>query len=207
MALGAAPALPAAERSLRDVLDVLLQDMALEPIDPATLPWNRPIFILRSMPLDRLARLVAAIHRHAPAPALHVMSHARDAESIRATAPGCTFHAYTTPGRYRLEDVPLAMLDRLRRMEFGMLVFPDPGTSEALCREVERIFEAIDPTRMVTFTTDGAFARAADWPRRQRARSAFLRLVEWYQSSPDPASSMSENQEPSAPFRATNVRS
>jgi hypothetical protein len=122
-------------------------------------------------------------------------------------APEVTFHAYATPGRYRLEEVPLAMVHRLRQTGFGMLVFPDPGTSEALGDEVERIFDAIDPSRMITFTAEGGFARAPDRARRRRARGAFLRLIEWYQSDGDP-SSMSSNQDvDSAPFRLTNEKS
>ena len=41
-------------RSLRTVLDLLLQDIPLRPVDPATLPWDRPILILRSANMGRL---------------------------------------------------------------------------------------------------------------------------------------------------------
>ena len=100
-----------AEAPLRAVLDMLLQDMALEPVDPATLPWHEPMFVLRGAPMDHMEAFFRLVVAHCSAPALHVMSHARDRDVLRAMAP-CefTFHAYPTPGRYCLEEVPSAML-------------------------------------------------------------------------------------------------
>ncbi len=201
------PDLPAGERSLRTVLDILLQDMALTPIDASTLPWSKPVFILRAAPMDAMRPLLDEIQRHCAAPLLHIMSHARDGEAIRALAPAATFHAYPATGRYRLEDVPAAMMHRLRQADFGMLIFPDPGTSADLCDEVERLFGAIDLRRMVIYTADAGFARAADWQKRTRAQAAFIRLVEWYQSSVEAESSIDENQDRPMPAGATNDRS
>jgi hypothetical protein len=201
------PELPDGERSLRDVLDLLLQDIVLTPVDATSLPWDKPVFVVRTAPLDWMPGLFDEIQRHHAASRLHVMSHARDADAIRAMAPGATFHPYTAEGRYRLEDVPLAMLHRFRQMDFGTLIFPDPGTSADLCDEIERLFTAIDLQRMVTYTRDGGFARARDWQRRARAHAAFLKLIEWYQSSVEAESSIAANQVVAIPAGATNDRS
>ena len=44
---------PDVTESLRVVFDLLLQDMAAEPVDPLTLPWERPLFLLRAAPLEQ----------------------------------------------------------------------------------------------------------------------------------------------------------
>ena len=85
-AWGPVPASEAAS-GLRVAFDLLLQDMALEPVDPGTLPWNQPILVLRSAPMDRLLALLDQILVHCPAPALHILSHARDEPTIRDRAP------------------------------------------------------------------------------------------------------------------------
>jgi hypothetical protein len=197
-----------AETPLRAVFDMLLQDMALEPVDPATLPWDEPIFVLRGAPIDHMESFFRLVAAHCAAPALHVMSHGRDEDALRALAPcDFTFHAYPTPGRYRLEDVPAAMLDRLRMAGLGTLFFLDTGVSAELFDEVERLFAAIAEHRMVTVRNDGTCARTADWRRRRRAHAAFLRLVEWYQSALDPGTAISENQDAPNGSRVTNERS
>ena len=186
VAQGPAPVSDAA-RGLRVVFDLLLQDMALEPVALASLPWHEPILLLRSAPMPRFRAALQQIVACCPAPRLHVLSHAHDEEAIREGAPcDFTFHAYPTPGRYRLEAVPPAMLDRLRSTGFGILLFVDPGTSGDLFGEVERLFAAIRGDRMVSFRQDGTCARTPDARLRRRAESAFLRLIEWYQLKLDP---------------------
>jgi hypothetical protein len=171
-----------AASGLRVVLDLLLQDMALEPVDAATLPWDQPILVLRSADMERFSAVLQQIVSHCPAPLLHVLSHARDEEAIRYRAPcDFTFHGYPTPGRYRLAEVPASMLDRLRSVRFGTLLYIDPGTSADLSGEVEALFAAIEDRRMVTVREDGTFARAVDSRLRRHAESAFLRVIEWYQ--------------------------
>ena len=189
-ALTLSPAAPRDEaRSLRSVLDLLLYDMAVDPIDPATVPWDRPILVLRSANMDRMRAFLEQLVARCPTPALHIMSHARDEETIRAMAPcAFTFHAYPTPGRYRLAEVPAPMLDRLRSTDFGVLFFLDSETSSAFAAEVERLLSAIVENRMVSVREDGTWARAFDWRLRRRAEPAFLRLVEWYQLKLDPNS-------------------
>jgi hypothetical protein len=176
-----------AAHSLRTVLDLLLQDRALKPIEPAGLPWDEPIFVVRSAPLDRLRALLDEIVAHTPAPALHIMSHARDEPAIRAVAP-CefTFHAYPTPGRYRFEDIPTDRLERLRSIAFGTLFFLDAGTTGERLEEVERMVAGIRKDRAVSFRGDGTFASMPDWRQRTLAESAFLRLIEWYHFKLDP---------------------
>jgi hypothetical protein len=156
--------------------------MALEPLDPATVPWNQPILVLRSAPMDRLLALLDQIVAHSAAPALHIMSHAHDEPTIRDRAPcDFTFHAYPTPGRYRLEEIPAAMLDRLRSVGFGSLIYLDPGTSADLFGDVEALFAGVNDTHLIRVGKDGAFARVRDPRLRRQAESAFLRLIEWYQ--------------------------
>jgi hypothetical protein len=185
-ARGAVPVSDAAT-GLRVVLDLLLQDMALEPVDPATLPWHEPILILRSADMERFRAVLRQIVSHCPAPMLHVLSHARDEEAIRYGAPcDFTFHAYPTPGRYRLAAIPASMLDRLQSMRFGALLYLDPGTSADLFGDVEALFAGIEDHRMVTVRDDGTFARASQPRLRRRAESAFLGLIEWYQLKLDP---------------------
>ena len=174
---------PASEaaRGLRVAFDLLLQDMALEAVDPATLQWHEPILVLRSAPMDRLLALLDRILVRCPAPALHILSHARDEPTIRDRSPcAFTFHAYPTPGRYQLEHIPAPMLDRLRAVHFGTLFYIDPGSAD-LFGEVESIFGAIQDHGMISVRDDGTLGRAPDPRRRRLAESAFLRLIEWYQ--------------------------
>lgn len=176
-----------AARCLRLVLDRLVQDLPLMPVDPATLPWDRPILVLRSANMTRLRAFLDEIVIRCPTPALHVMSHARDEGAIRDMAPcDFTFHAYPTPGQYRLEDVPATMLDRLRTAGFGTVFCLDAGTWGDRLENVDRLLAAILEPGMVSFRGDGTYARAADWRQRRRAESAFLRLLAWYQLKLDP---------------------
>jgi hypothetical protein len=172
----------AAAPSLRFVLNLLMQDIALEPIASETLPWQQPIFVLRSAPMERLRAFVDELVRHCPAPTLHVMSHARDAEAIHRLAPfDVTFHAYPTPGRYRLAEVPAAMLERLRAVDFAAVFFLDTDPHRDLFEEVERLLSAIAAPRMIGFLHNGTFGRAPDPRFRTLAEPALFRLVEWYQ--------------------------
>ena len=186
------PASPAA-LGLRVVLDLLLQDMALEPVDPAALPWHEPILVLRSADMERFRAVLRQIVTYCPAPRLHVLSHARDEQAIRDAIHEIvqcdfTFHGYPTPGRYRLEEVPVAMLEQLRSVGFATLVYIDPGTSADLFGEAEAIFAGIQDTSiMVSVRADGTLGRAPDARLRRRAESAFLGLIEWYQRKVDPA--------------------
>jgi len=168
-------------QSLRTVLDLLLQDIPLQPVDPATLPWDQPIFILRSANMGRMRALIDEILVHTPTPLLHIMSHARDEKALRELVP-CEFmfHAYPTPGRYRLEDVPSATLDRLRAVDFGILFFLDTGSFADLLDEVDRVLGAICPMGIISFGNDGTCGRLPERQVRKRAESAFFRLVEWY---------------------------
>jgi hypothetical protein len=176
-----------AARSLSLVLDRLVQDLPLVSVDPATLPWDRPILVLRSANMTRLRALLDEIIVHGPAPALHVMSHARDEQAILAMAPcAFTFHAYHAQGPYRLEDTPAAMLDRLRAIGFGTVFGLDAGTWGERLEDVDRILAAIGEPAMVSFCGDGTLVRAADWRQRRRAETAYLRLLEWYQFKLDP---------------------
>ena len=175
------------DQSVRGVLDALLQDMTLDPIEPASLPWDAPILILRSAPMDRLAALLADICQRTPGAVVHVLSHARDGDAVRALSPEAIFHPYPTPGRYRLEDVPPATLESLRAVGFGVLLFLDPGTSSGLFDEAERLFAAIADRPMISVREDEGFARARDSAQRRRAQAAFLALVDWYQRTVDPA--------------------
>lgn len=180
-----APMHPDATESLRVVFDLLLQDMALEPVDPATLPWDRPILLLRAAPLDRTQTFFERLPAYSRAPDLHVMSHARDRDALREMARcDFTFHAYPTPGRYSLEEVPTAMLERLRAIGFGALLVLENGESAELFDEIERLLAAIDEQRLIVVRRDGSFHRSAEWRRRRRAQAAFLHLVEWSALTP-----------------------
>ena len=174
--------------ALRTVFALLLQDRALEPVDPSSLPWDRPLFVIRSAPLPRLVAFMEEAARQHQAPVLHVMSHARDEAAIREAAP-CpfTFHAYPGEGRYSLDAMPDAVLEQLRAVGFGALFFLDTGTRGDLLEEVERLLAAIVENGVVSFNAEGAFARTRDWRTRQLAEAAFLPLVEWYHRKLDPA--------------------
>jgi hypothetical protein len=165
----------------------LVQDLPLLPLDPATLPWDRPIFVLRSANMTRLRAFLDQLIVHCPTPVLHVMSHASDEDAIRAMAP-CefTFHAYPARGQYRLDAIPAAMLDGLRAAGFGTVLYLDAGTWGERLGEAERLLAAILESGMVSFHGDGTYARAVDWRRRRRAEAALLRLLEWYQFKMDP---------------------
>ena len=182
------------EPHVRAVLDILLQDIALQPLPAAALPWDRPVLVLRAAPMDQLERFIEEADRHGAA-ALHILSHARDREAIAAMAPRAIFHAYPTPGRYKLEEIPAALLHRLRSHGFAAFVFLEPGTSAELFDEAERIFAATGAADMVTFSPGAAFARPGDWGHRRRAQAAFLQLVEWYQSRVASAPIAASNQE------------
>jgi len=176
-----------AANSLRVVLDRLVQDLPLAPVDEATVPWDRPILILRSAPMRRLQALLGGIVARCPTPAIHIMSHARDEDAIRAMAPcDFTFHAYPVPGPYRLEDVPAATLDRLRAEAFGSVFCLDAGTWGNGLGEVERLLAAILERGMVSFRGDCTYATLDGWRQRRRAEAAFLELLEWYQVRLDP---------------------
>ena len=115
------------------------------------------------------------------------MSHARDEAAIGEMAPcDFTFHAYPTPGRYRLEEVPAATLDRLRSLNFGIVCFLDTGEHADLLDEVDRLLGAILPDATICFGNDGTFGRLPARPVRKRAESAFFRLVEWSQAASNP---------------------
>jgi hypothetical protein len=115
------------------------------------------------------------------------MSHARDEKTLREMAPcDFTFHAYPTPGRYRLDEVPSATLDRLRAVDFGILFFLDTGSFADLLDEVDRVLGAIRPIGIISFGNDGTCARLPERQVRKRAESAFFRLVEWYQGTLHP---------------------
>jgi hypothetical protein len=203
-----APMHPDATESLRVVFDLLLQDMAMEPVDPATLPWDQPILLLRAAPLDHLKDFFARLPTYSPTPDLHILSHARDRDALREMAPcDFTFHAYPTPGRYCLEEVPAAMLARLRATGFGALLVLDTGDSATLFDEVERLLAAIDGQQMIAVQKNGLFLRSAEWRQRRRAQAAFLRLVAWSQPMASGDITMSENQDGWPAPRATNDRS
>jgi hypothetical protein len=178
---------PSDAASLRTVLDLLLQDIPLRPVDSATLPWDQPIFILRSANMGRLRALLDEILVHTPTPDLHIMSHARDEKMVRELAPrDFTFHAYSAPGRYRLEEVSSATLDRLREVDFGILFFLDTGPFADLLDEVDRVLGAIRPVGIISFGNDGTCGRLPERQVRKRAESAFFRLVEWYHGMLNP---------------------
>jgi hypothetical protein len=174
-------------QSLRTTLDLLLWDMAPKPVNPATVQWDQPIFVLRSANMGRMQALLDDIVAHGPTPQLHIMSHARDEQTLRDMAPcDFTFHAYPTPGRYRLEEVPAAGLERLRAVEFKTLFFLDTGIFSDLFDEVERLLAAVAETGIISFNNDGTYTRPPQRRLHQQAESAFLRLIEWYQFKLDP---------------------
>lgn len=186
---GALPQVASTEamESVRTVLDLLVQDIPLRPVDPATLPWDRPIFILRSANMGRMRALLDEILVHTAVPELHIMSHARDEQALRDLAPcDFTFHAYPTPGRYRLEEIPAATLGRLRTVNFGILFLLDTGSFADLLDEVDRVLGAIRPIGIISFGNDGRCGRLPERRVRKHAESAFFRLVEWYQGTLNP---------------------
>lgn len=174
-------------QSLRNVIDMLLQDMVPETVDPASLTWDRPILVLRSANMARLRAFLDELIVLCPKPTLHIMSHARDEQTIRDMAPcEITYHAYPTPGPYRLAEVPSAMLERLRSTDFGTVFFLDADLGGDSLEEAERLLAAIQPSRTVSVRGDGTYARMQDWGQRRLARAAFLRLIEWYHLKLDP---------------------
>jgi hypothetical protein len=174
-------------RSLRAVFDMLLHDKALQPVDPDTLPWDRPIFVIRSAHMGRMDHFFQQVAARSSRPDLHVLSHARDEDSLRTLAPfPFTFHAWPTPGPYRLENLPAPLLERLQAQRFARLFFLQNSAGDRL-EEVERLLMAIQPGSPVCLLSSGAFAQAADARQRQLAEAAFLRLIEWYQFRLDPA--------------------
>jgi hypothetical protein len=176
-----------AAQGLRTVLDLLLQDLPLTPLDPAVLPWDEPILVLRSADMKKMRAFLDRLVARCPSPALHVLSHARDEAAIRAMVPfALTFHAYPVSGRYRLEEVPRATLDALQAAGIGTAFFLDTGISGDLFDEVERLLSAIAPDRLVSVHEDGTLARTPERRLRKRAESAFLGLIEWYQRKLDP---------------------
>ena len=175
------------EQSLRVIFDLLLQDMALTAVDPATLPWQQPIFVVRSAHMERMQAFFEELAARNPTPILHVMSHARDEAALRAAAPfEFTFHPYTGEGPYRLERVTNETLERLRQVNFGQLFFLDAGTAGDRLLDVEQLVCAVGDARVVTFRGDGTLVTSANWHQRGRAMQAFLRLVEWYHVSLGP---------------------
>lgn len=173
--------------ALSTVLALLLQDRALPTIDTESLAWDRPMFVLRSAHMERMQTFLDVVRTHAPAPPLHIMSHARDEQTIRAMAGNdITFYPYPTPGRYTLEQLPPGMLERLRSVGFGALVFLDAGNAAEGLEAAEQILAAIDEPRMAAFRADGTFGRAADWRLRRLSSAAFYRLIEWYHFKVDP---------------------
>lgn len=174
-------------RSLRTTLGLLLLDMAPKPVSPATLQWDQPIFILRSANMGRMQALLDDIVTHCRTPRLHIMSHARDEETLgQMVSCDFTFHAYPTPGRYRLEEVPAASLERLRAVEFKTLFFLDTGSFSDLFDQVEQLLAAVAEIGMISFNNDGTYSRPPLRRLHQQAESAFLRLIEWYQFKLDP---------------------
>lgn len=173
--------------ALSTVLALLLQDRRLSQVDVDTLPWDRPIFVLRSAYMERLRSLLRIVLARTPVPPLHIMSHARDEGAIRAMANGAlTYYPYPTPGPYRLEEMPSEMLDRLQSVGFGALVFLDAGNAGEGLDDVQRLLAAIGATQMVAYRADGTFAQAQDWRRHRLATAAFYRLIEWYHAKLDP---------------------
>jgi len=169
------------------VLDLLLQDFHLDQVDAAALPWDRPIFVLRSANMTRMQAFLRQVVKHTPAPTLHIMSHARDEDAIRAMRTcAFTFHPYPTPGPYRLDGVPAETLALLRATDFGTVFFLDPGPADDELDDVVGLLAAIAENRTVSFSIEGTFAGTANWRQRKRAHAAFLRLVEWYHRRLDP---------------------
>jgi hypothetical protein len=176
-----------AEHALNTVLVLLLQDRTLSTVEAASLPWDRPVFLLRSAHMERMQHCLDVVRSHAPAVDLHVMSHAHDAPALKAMWQGeLSFYPYPTPGRYSLDGVPIEMLERLRSIGFGTLVALDAGQqAEGLDATLE-ILAAIDESRIACFRADATFGRPADWRQRRLASAAYYRLVEWYHQRLDP---------------------
>src|SRR3954466_5761556 len=78
-----APPLSDAARALQTVLDMLLQDMALEPVDPATVPWAEPVLVIRSAQMKQTDAFLRRVAQYGRPPAFHIISHARDEDAIR----------------------------------------------------------------------------------------------------------------------------
>lgn len=176
-----------ADGALNSVLTLLLQDRTLSALDAASLPWDRPVFVLRSAHMERMQQFLDVVRAHAPAAALHIMSHARDERALRAMAEReITFYPYPTPGRYSLDEIPSEMLERLRSVGFGTLVFLDPGQQGEGLDGAQDILAAIDEPRMASFRADGTFGRPSDWRQHRLASAAFYRLVAWYHDKLDP---------------------
>jgi len=173
--------------ALRTVLNAILEDRAVPPVDNESVAWDKPMFVLRSAHMQRLAAFLSVVRSHRPTPPLHIMSHARDEAAIRAMVGGeCTFYPYPAPGRYRLEDLPADTLQRLRSAQFGALVFLDAGNEGERLQEVERLVAAIGEAKMVSFRADGTFARPEIWRQYRLATAAFYPLIEWYHYRLDP---------------------
>jgi hypothetical protein len=173
--------------SLRVVLDMLLRDKTLGLVEADTLPWDQPILVIRSAPMGRMEAFFHQVASRASSPTVHVLSHARDEEALRSLAPfPIVFHAYGTPGPYRLEGVESVLLQRLREAGFAALFFLDAGTKGDRLDEVERLLAAIRPEPLVCFMGNGKFAKAPDAEQRRLAEAAFLRLIEWYHFRLDP---------------------
>jgi len=176
-----------AARGLRVVFDLLLQDLPLTPVEPDALRWDRPILVLRSADMKKMRAFLVRLSTHCPSPDLHVISHARDEDAIRAMAPcDITFHGYPTLGRYTLEGMPAGMLAALRAVDFGTAFFLDTGPATDLFDEVERLLLAIVGERPVSALADGTFARVPERDLRKRAEATFFSLSEWYQAKLDP---------------------
>jgi hypothetical protein len=182
---------------LRVVFDMLLRDKALGLVEPETLAWDQPFLVIRSAHMGRMEAFFHQVATRCTAPRLHVLSHARDEEALHTLAPfPFTFHAWTTPGAYRLENMPAPLLERLRAERFATLFFLDQGTNGDRLDEVERLLAAIKPEPIVCFMGNGKFAQAPDAEQRRLAETAFLRLIEWYQFRLDPGGATLASAEP-----------
>ena len=78
------------------------------------------------------------------------------------------------------------MLERLRSIGFGTLVFLDAGQEAEGLDAALDILAAIDEPRMACFRADGTFGRPADWRQRRLASAAYYGLVQWYHHKLDP---------------------
>jgi FkbM family methyltransferase len=182
-------------QSLSTVLTLLLQERTLQEVDVEALSWDRPVLVVRSAHMGRFDAFLKTVLARRPMPSLHVLSHARDEQAIKAmTGAPLTFYAYPTPGAYRLEEIPPNMLAALKAVGFGTLVFLDAGQNDEGLDQVQRLLAAISDAGVVSYRAggsfsdraNGGFARAADWRRHHLAASAFQRLIEWYHHRLDP---------------------
>lgn len=166
--------------SLRPVMDVLLQEMALEPRAASSVAWDRPVLVLRSANMTRMQAFAELVARVEPAD-LHVLSHARDEGALRGLlARPFTFQPWQTDGPYTLEAADPRQLDGLSGLRFETVIFLDPGMVGQKLERVEELLLAIGARRMLTFLGDGTLAEPRDWHRRRLAESAFLRLTAWF---------------------------